>query len=145
MSGRRLALLAAAAGLAAPFALGACSEACPTESPKLGSVPACPPMAAGATVSVTLGICPACNHTSPSCAALPPVDGVIQLEPAVEACDPGTGCPIPSCPVAPPTVTCVFQAPAAGSYQLLVVDPSTGQPVQRAFTVAAAGGATTCG
>ena len=142
---RRLALAAVAA---LPLALAGCDNKCPTENPALSGgqagVPTCTgasAVAAGATVTVALRICPTCNQTADVCNVTPPgPDGIIQLDPLVQACDPATSCPA-SCSIKP--LECVFTAPAAGSYQLLVNDPATGV-VQKPFEVVASGGATSC-
>jgi hypothetical protein len=152
---RRL-LLAAAALL--PLALAACDNKCPTQNPKLasGGVPACAGIQAGAPVTVRIGVCPRCDETYDSCTVTlpdpptcttPGCDPVnIQLDPLVQVCSANPTCPLPgssgsSCN----PVTCTFQAPAAGSYQLLVFDPEANAVVQQPFTTVTADGATSCG
>jgi hypothetical protein len=145
----RLAVLAAAA-----FSLvmaGCGTNKCPTENPKISGgasgVPVCTGAAAvqaGATVTVSLRTCPTCNQTTDVCTVLPAgSDGIIQLDPLVQACTSSSSCP-PSCNLQP--TTCTFTAPSTpGSYQILVYDPGTGGPIQQPFEVVASGGARSCG
>lgn len=139
---RRL-LLAAAAAL--PLALAACDNKCPTQNPKLATngVPTCSGIQAGASVTVTIGVCPTCDQTYDTCTVTLPAagDSIIQLDPLVQVCD-ARDCPVnPSC--AP--VTCSFQAPSAGAYQIMVYDPGAGTTVSRSFTTVDSGGASSCG
>jgi len=140
---RRLALAAAAL---LPLALAACDNKCPTQNPKLATngVPTCSGIAAGAEVTVTIGVCPRCDQAYDACTVTLPAagDNLIQLDPLVQVCDANPSCPLdPSCV----PVRCSFQAPAAGTYQLLVYDPETGGTVSRDFTTVAGGGANSCG
>ena len=141
---RRLALAAVAA---LPLALAGCDNKCPTENPKIATVPTCPTMAAGAPVTVTLRVCPTCNLSAPECSVVLPnaTDPVtIQLDPIMQACDPANSCPPDNSCALNSAVSCSFTTPSAsGTYQLLVFDPATGSPVVRDFTVAS-GGATSC-
>ncbi len=143
---RRLAVLTAAALSLAVAGCG--TNTCPTENPKisggLSGVPACSGIQAGAVVTVALRTCPTCNQTADVCNVTPPgADGIIQLDPLVQACTSSTSCP-PTCNLAP--TTCTFTAPAApGTYQILVYDPGTGGPLQQPFQVVAASGVTSCG
>jgi hypothetical protein len=143
---RRLALAALAA---LPLALAACDNKCPTQNPKLaaGGVPACTGGAAvqaGAQVTVRIGVCPRCDEAYDSCTVTPPAgDGTIQLDPLVQVCDANPSCPIAGGSCSP--VTCTFQAPPAGNYQILVYDPASNQVVSQPFTTVSSGGATSCG
>lgn len=142
---RRL-LLAAAAAL--PLALAACDNKCPTSSAKISQVggvptgvPTCADMRAGATVQVSLGVCPRCDQAYDTCTYTPPAgDAILQLDPLVQTCDANPSCPVnPSCN----PVTCTFTAPAEGTYTLLVVDPDLG-PIEKSFTVTTGGANTSC-
>lgn len=139
---RRL-LLAAAALL--PLALAACDNKCPTQTPKIATdgVPACSGIQAGAPVTVRIGVCPRCDETYDSCTVtLPQGDATIQLDPLVQVCDANPSCPLnPSCS----PVTCTFQAPAAGSYEILVYDPATNSNITQPFETIPAGGTSSCG
>ncbi len=145
---RRLALAAAFAGVLAASLPGCGGEKCPTENPTISGgaagVPVCTggsAVQAGTTVTVNLRICPTCNQTADVCnVTLPQGDNIIQLDPLVQACDSANSCP-PSCLTK--AVACTFTAPAAGSYQLLVSDPSG--VYQQPFQVVAAAGSTSCG
>jgi len=145
MTATRRLILAAAAAL--PLALAACDNKCPTQNPKLATngVPTCSNVQAGAPVTVRIGVCPRCDEAYDSCTVTLPdaTDPVnIQLDPLVQVCDADPSCPIsPSCS----PVTCTFQAPAAGDYQLMVFDPTTGAPVQTPFTTVTSGGTGSCG
>jgi len=147
MTATRRLLLAAAAVL--PLALVACDNKCPTSSAKISQVggvptgvPTCSGIQAGATVQVSLGVCPRCDQAYDACTYTPPAgDAILQLDPLVQTCDANPSCPVnPSCN----PVTCTFKAPAAGNYTLLVVDPDLG-PIEKTFTVVGSGGATSCG
>lgn len=144
MTATRRLLLAAAAAL--PLALAACDNKCPTQNPKIaaGGVPTCTgasAVQANVSVTVRLNVCPRCDQAYDACnVTLPSGDNIIQLDPLVQVCEADPSCPVvPGCNV----VSCTFQAPAAGSYQLLVNDPDTGV-IQEPFDVVAAGGAASC-
>jgi len=143
MTASRRLILAAAAAL--PLALAACDNKCPTQNPKLATngVPTCSNVQQVAPVTVRIGVCPRCDEAYDSCTVtMPQGDNIIQLDPLVQVCDANPSCPVsPSCS----PVTCTFQAPTAGDYQLLVYDPATGAPVQTPFTVVPAGGTGSCG
>jgi len=137
---RRLAVLAA---VASPLWLAGCDNKCPTETPQVSSVPSCAGMAPNTQVTVQVRICPTCNQTVPECQVLPPgADGIIQLDALVQACDPSSSCPSPSCNLNP--LSCAFRSPGPGSYTILIADGATGQPVEQPFIVAAGGTNTTC-
>jgi hypothetical protein len=149
---RRLApiVLVAALGAALPFAMSGCGGSdCPSATPPLKQLPsACPSMAAAATVTVNLHVCPRCDQSSPSCR----VDlggvassSIIQLDPLALVCSADSSCPIvdpASCPAQ--ALACTFTAPAAGNYNLLVVDQN-GNAQNVPFTVVDGGTQTTCG
>lgn len=145
---RRLTLAAAFAAVLAAGLSGCGGDTCPTENPNLSGgaagVPVCTggtAVQAGATVTVSLRICPTCNQTADVCTVtLPQGDNIIQLDPLVQACTSSTSCP-PACTLKP--LGCTFTAPAAGNYNLLVNDPASGV-VMQPFQVVADGGATTC-
>lgn len=131
--------------LAAAFALGlgiaaaGCGNKCNDQTPPVAGAPNCQAVA-GSPVTVPLRVCPKCDQGTPEC--LVHLDNVAQgqitLEPVAEVCDPNSSCPIidpASCQFAP--VSCTFTAPAAGSYNVVVVTPEG--PDNRTLTVAAAG------
>lgn len=129
---RRLALAALAA---LPLALAACDNKCPTTNPKIdaGGVPTCTGAAAvqaGAAVTVKLHVCPRCDQAADSCNVTLPAPGdspIIQLDPLVQTCNPDSSCPVD--PTSCQFVNCTFTAPAAGVYDLLVVNGTTNQPI----------------
>ena len=133
------------AAIAAAVVLAACGgTSCPTESPKISSLPPSCVLNAGAQVSVGIHVCPTCNQTSASCSVVDKsaTDQIIQLDPSVEACTSNSSCPI-SCDTA--ALQCTFTAPAtAGTYMIAVFNPETGQLDQVPLTVVASGGSTSC-
>jgi hypothetical protein len=142
----RAATLAAVLGLAA----AGCGDnpTCNDQTPPLrtGGVPSCLDMAASVPVTVQLGVCPRCDQSAPRCVVR--MENVaafndIQLEPLSEVCEASASCPIinpDSCPFTP--LTCSFTAPAAGNYDIVVIDAS-GTERRGNFTVIN-GGATAC-
>ncbi len=140
---RRTATFAAAvAGLLAPLWIAGCDNACPTEAPQVSAVPTCSGMKPTGTLTIQIRICPTCNQTAAECQVVPPgVDGIIQLDPIVQACDPSGSCP-PACNLN--ALSCSFPSPGAGNYTVLVADPAGGTPIQRDFIVAAGGSSDSC-
>jgi len=119
----------AAAVVALAGGLSGCGEKCNTEPvAKVDEAQSCT-AAPGATVSIGLRLCPTCNQTGATCdvdTSAAVSDGVIQLDPIVEACEDVTSCPSPQPACQTNPLACTFQAPnEPGTYQVRVYDPAT--------------------
>jgi hypothetical protein len=113
---------------------GGCGEdACPSESPQVEAVASCT-APAGSTVSYELRLCPTCNQTLTGCNA-DIQEGIIFLNPVVEACGSSASCGAPSCLNRP---TCSFQVPNATAgtvYSVQVHDPASNSTKEGTLTV----------
>ena len=145
MRGRVVVAAVLASAAFAALAASGCGADCSTQTPPIVSVPTCSGMAAGATVTVNVKVCPRCDQETPTCSVdLSEVSsGIIRLEPRSQVCNPRSSCPTVNPSSCPATgVDCTFTAPPPDNYSILVVDEN-GQPTQQPFIVS--GSATTCG
>jgi hypothetical protein len=155
MRTRNVTFAAAAAAAALVLGIAGCGDtnSCSDQTPPLvddgagnDGVPDCTNMAASTRVTVQLGVCPRCDQGAPTCTPdLTNVgSGIIELVPLAPVCDANPSCPIvdpSSCPLR--GVTCSFTAPAAGPYQIVVVDTASVEHTG-AFDVVAGGANTSC-
>jgi hypothetical protein len=124
---RGLSLFAAVAGLALFVGCAPDSSTCASETPNVsGEVngASCSGVGTGATVEITVPICPTTCQTDPSCGVdVNEQSGFVQLDPVVHTCD-TTDCSSQACT----TVTCTFTAPTVpNTYHLYVIDASATQ------------------
>ncbi len=126
-------VLAAAAAAALLAACG--KESCPTTAGNANTSVA--PTCGGSAqqVQITLQMCEACSHTSPSCAVQMPDATTIFLDTRWEVCTDNSSCSTPGCSGA----TCQFSAPA-GTYTVHALSQSG----TSTFTLNVGGGTPTC-
>jgi hypothetical protein len=139
----RTTLLALSAALAVLAAGCGSSNSCTDATPEVSAVPASCTAVAGSSVTMPVHVCPKCDQSFPACDVHPLNGTQLVLEPVSQVCDPNSSCPVvdpATCPFA--TLNCTFTAPAAGTYQLVVVTPEGA--TQRDLVVVASG-STSCG
>ncbi len=139
MKTRSAVMIAAIAG-----GLAGCpsDQSCPLETPKVDATPSTCTEDAGQPVSYPVRLCPTCNLTGVSCA--PNLSGVgagsgaIYLDVKAEACTDANSCGGATCQLN--ATTCDFTAPSTpGTYQVIVFDGATGQPLTNDLVVIASG------
>ncbi len=136
--------LGVAALVAAAFVAAGCGSQCKNETPVLDQWPSCPPLQAGAQITVDLRVCPSCSNAATCAVDTSQVGaGFVFLEPQAQVCQ--DSCPLvnpSSCPYQP--LSCTFTAPAAGSYTIMVADPNANTGQQAIPITVSASGATSC-
>ena len=128
----RIVLAAAAAALVA-----ACgSDTCPTAAayPQAGQSPSC--SGTPQAVQISLQMCEACSHTSPSCSVQVPDPATIFLDTRWEVCTDNSSCSAQACASA----TCQF-AVQPGNYTVHALSQSG----TSTFTLSVTGSATCSG
>ncbi len=146
MRTRSAVLIGTVAAMAGGLA-GCPSSSCPLETPQVSGTPGTCTELAGQPVSYPLRLCPTCNQTGVTCApnlsAVGAGSGPIYLDVKAEACNDSTSCGGAGCQLN--QATCEFTAPSTpGTYQIIVIDGATGQPVPGAQLQVVASGPTSC-
>ncbi len=110
-----------AVAAAAVAALAACgSDTCPTAAayPQAGQTPVCSEPAAQ-QISISLNMCEACSHTSPTCTEQQSDATTIFLDTRWQVCTDNSSCAAQACG----TATCQFSVPN-GTYTVHVLSAS---------------------
>jgi hypothetical protein len=109
--------------------LAACGDTCSSAAAPVQSVPSSCSVAAGASSTIQVQLCPHCTDSAPSCQA-EFRNGQIEVAPTFQQCKEQSGCPVdPSCGIQNNTASCSVSVPSSASGAIPIIDASTGSQI----------------